>query len=283
MNLFARTLGGILSDYWAKSFAMRGRLWAHFIATFGSAVGCFALGLVTDDLGWPIALLMVFIFSIFINMAEGTAYGIVPFMQPKNLGVVSGLVGAGGTAGGVLCTASFYGPGTHPLDSLKLHALYIFVTSVTVPFLTWPQFGSMFSAPADDEKNQRECCSPAKKPQQLSPENSPKNTQERKESNEAEIAESKEKAAEMAKKMAKSPKTQEANAEVQEKLKAANDEIAQLKSELETLRTEKKAELDLGESMAGNQDMTAAPSAKAKVAADDPDGLANEDDKLAGL
>ena len=64
-----------------------------------------------DELGWPLALMMVIIFSMFINMAEGTAYGIVPFMQPKNLGVVSGLVGAGGTAGGVICTASFYKPG----------------------------------------------------------------------------------------------------------------------------------------------------------------------------
>jgi NNP family nitrate/nitrite transporter-like MFS transporter len=82
MNLFARTLGGVLSDHWAKSWAMRGRLWAHYIATLGSAVGCFALGCVTDDLGWPLALLMVIIFSTFINMAEGTSYGIVPFMQP---------------------------------------------------------------------------------------------------------------------------------------------------------------------------------------------------------
>lgn len=147
MNLFARTLGGVLSDYWAKKWFMRGRLWAHFIATAGSAAGCLALGLVEDHMGWPLALLMVIIFSLFINMAEGTSYGIVPFMQPQNLGVVSGVVGAGGTAGGVICTASFYGPDTHPLTSLKLHAAYIAVAALTCFLLHWPQFGSMFTAP----------------------------------------------------------------------------------------------------------------------------------------
>jgi len=149
MNLFARTLGGILSDYWANSWGMRGRLWAHFLATFGSACGCFALGLVTSDMGWPLALCMVIIFSTFINMAEGTSYGIVPFMQPQNLGVVSGVVGAGGTSGGVICTASFYGPSTHPLTSLKLHAAYIFVAGLTCFFLHWPQYGSMLTAPTE--------------------------------------------------------------------------------------------------------------------------------------
>jgi hypothetical protein len=213
---------------------------------------------------------MVCIFSMFINMAEGTAYGVVPFMQPKNLGVVSGLVGAGGTAGGVICTAAFYKPGTHPLLSLKLHALYIFVTALTVPLLSWPQFGSMFSRPADEEKSERECCSPAKQPQQLSPDNSPRG--ERKDVDEAVLAAEKEKASEMAKKMAHTPKgSQSADAELQNKLKSANDEIAQLKmellqdkvkvangenlllkKELEDLRAQKKAALDLGDWMAGN-------------------------------
>merc|ERR1712060_612748 len=89
MNLFARSFGGIASDWANTRWAMPGRLWAHFIALFGQAVFLFLFGCVTSDMGWPVALVVLIVFSCFVNAAEGTSYGIVPYMIPQHLAVVS--------------------------------------------------------------------------------------------------------------------------------------------------------------------------------------------------
>jgi len=109
MNLFARSLGGILSDWMNVRWRMCGRLWAHFLSLLGQAIFLFLFGCITKDSGgWPVALTMLIFFAIFVNMAEGTSYGIVPYMIPEELAIVSAMVGAGGTLGAVIATWSFY-------------------------------------------------------------------------------------------------------------------------------------------------------------------------------
>jgi len=39
---------------------------------------------------------------MFLKMSNGATYGIVPFINTKNVGLVSGIVGAGGNVGGML-------------------------------------------------------------------------------------------------------------------------------------------------------------------------------------
>merc|ERR1712226_215725 len=57
MNLFARSSGGILSDWANKRYHMCGRLWAHFVSLFGQAVFLFLFGCITKEFGgWPLAL-----------------------------------------------------------------------------------------------------------------------------------------------------------------------------------------------------------------------------------
>jgi MFS transporter, NNP family, nitrate/nitrite transporter len=41
-------------------------------------------------------------FAMFLKMANGATYAIVPFVDTKNVGSVAGIVGAGGNLGGVL-------------------------------------------------------------------------------------------------------------------------------------------------------------------------------------
>lgn len=41
-------------------------------------------------------------FALFLKMANGATYAIVPFVNEKNVGLVSGIVGAGGNVGGML-------------------------------------------------------------------------------------------------------------------------------------------------------------------------------------
>merc|ERR1719482_242953 len=148
MNLFARSLGGILSDWMNVKWAMPGRLWAHFLSLFGQAIFLFLFGCVTSDMGWPLALLVLVIFAIFVNMAEGTSYGIVPSMIPEQLAIVSAMVGAGGTLGAVIATRLCYMTTEDDLLPFQLHAAYVMFWALTCFAMRWEHLGSMFGGPA---------------------------------------------------------------------------------------------------------------------------------------
>merc|ERR1719502_2610751 len=152
MNLFARSLGGILSDWCNVRWQMCGRLWAHFISLLGQAIFLFLFGCVTKEAGgWPLALAALIVFAIFVNMAEGTSYGIVPYMIPSELAVVSAVVGAGGTLGAVIATWSFY-KNFDTFTSLKLHGAYVMFWALTCFLMRWEHLGSMFGGPTVSER-----------------------------------------------------------------------------------------------------------------------------------
>ena len=48
-----------------------------------------------------LAIGIMLVFSLFVQMAEGATFGVVPFINQKALGAVAGIVGAGGNAGAV--------------------------------------------------------------------------------------------------------------------------------------------------------------------------------------
>jgi NNP family nitrate/nitrite transporter-like MFS transporter len=99
MNLFARALGGIFSDKAGKRFGMRGRGFFLAGALFMEGTG---LILFAGAGALPLAIGLMLLFALFLKMANGATYGIVPFVNEKNVGLVSGIVGAGGNLGGVL-------------------------------------------------------------------------------------------------------------------------------------------------------------------------------------
>ncbi len=49
-----------------------------------------------------LAIISMLSFALFLKMANGATYGITPFINQKNVGLVSGIVGAGGNVGGML-------------------------------------------------------------------------------------------------------------------------------------------------------------------------------------
>merc|ERR1712176_1503111 len=103
---------------------------------FGQAVFLFLFGCVTKDAGgWPLALAALIILSIFVNMAEGTSYGIVPYMIPEQLAVVSAMVGAGGTLGALIATRMCYMTVEDELLPFQLHAGYVMFWALTVPLM----------------------------------------------------------------------------------------------------------------------------------------------------
>jgi NNP family nitrate/nitrite transporter-like MFS transporter len=108
MNLFARGLGGFISDGANAKMGMRGRLWTQSILLLfeGVLVLVFAN---TNSLGTAI-IVMIF-FSLFVQAAEGSSYGIVPYVDPPSTGSIAGIVGAGGNTGAVC-----FGLGFRQLD-----------------------------------------------------------------------------------------------------------------------------------------------------------------------
>jgi NNP family nitrate/nitrite transporter-like MFS transporter len=99
MNLFARALGGIASDKAGKKFGMRGK--GLLLAGVLLLEGC-GLILFAQSGSLLIAIMSMLTFALFLKMSNGATYGIVPFINSKNVGLVSGIVGAGGNLGGML-------------------------------------------------------------------------------------------------------------------------------------------------------------------------------------
>ena len=99
MNLFARALGGVFSDKVGLRFGLRGKglLLAGVLLLEGAGLLLFAQA---GTLAF--AIISMLSFALFLKMANGATYGIVPFINEKNVGLVSGIVGAGGNAGGML-------------------------------------------------------------------------------------------------------------------------------------------------------------------------------------
>lgn len=99
MNIFARALGGIFGDKAGKKFGLKGRIF--ILAIF---LLCEGLGLIVfsnmDVLTW--AIITMLIFALFLKMSNGATYSVVPFINTKAMGAVSGIVGAGGNVGAVL-------------------------------------------------------------------------------------------------------------------------------------------------------------------------------------
>merc|ERR1719498_634126 len=153
MNLFARSLGGIFSDVMFAKFGFSGRLWAQFLSLFFEGVFLFVFGCVSNDFQWYHALAALVLFSLCVQSAEGTSYGIVPFMKPEQLACVSALVGAGGNAGAVFAGFAFYKQDwADTLTPFKLHAVYVIVTALMNPCYTWPHLGSMWAGPTVKEE-----------------------------------------------------------------------------------------------------------------------------------
>ena len=68
----------------------------------------------------PAVVTLLFLFSVCVQAAEGLSFGIVPYISRPALGVVSGMVGAGGNGGAVAMLNLFFkGPYQLPQPAAK--------------------------------------------------------------------------------------------------------------------------------------------------------------------
>lgn len=98
LALFARALGGFVSDKFAAGGNLNNRVTLLFVLMLGEGAG---LLLFANAGTAALAIGAMLVFGLFTHMACGATYAIVPFVDKRALGGVAGIIGAGGNVGAV--------------------------------------------------------------------------------------------------------------------------------------------------------------------------------------
>ncbi len=132
MNIFARSLGGVWADRFGNKNGLRGRV--RFLCIMIAFEGL-ALLLFSKMNILILAIASMILFSLFVQMAEGATYSVVPFVNRKHLGLVSGIVGAGGNVGAVIFGFFFRNSELMMQEIFSMLGLVVLGISVLVPFI----------------------------------------------------------------------------------------------------------------------------------------------------
>jgi len=216
MNLFARSAGGLLSDWANKRYGMRGRLWACWIVQSIEGLFCILMAMVTLGMDAPferpdttayielegvwhelngttvsecgslsqaapewfreqhgiddslrmmyepptarggdaanciqhqsavgLVVFLMICFSLCVQAAEGLHYGIVPYVSRPALGVVSGMVGAGGNLGAVIALNTILTPDIRRDTGFMRLGAFVIGLTATMFFIYFPDMGGM--------------------------------------------------------------------------------------------------------------------------------------------
>jgi NNP family nitrate/nitrite transporter-like MFS transporter len=130
MNVFARALGGIVSDRCNRRWGLRGRVALLGCTIFGEGLGL----MLFSQMRWlPLAIGTMMLAGLFVKMSNGATYSVVPFVNKRALGAVAGIVGAGGNVGAVLAGFLFKSSSlTWPQALLILGVLVTLTSSLTI-------------------------------------------------------------------------------------------------------------------------------------------------------
>lgn len=108
LALFARAVGGIVSDRVARIRGLDARTLLLFSLMVGEGLGLLWFSTTQTAL---MAVVAMITFGLFTHMACGATYALVPFIDRKSLGGVAGIIGAGGNVGAVAAGFTLKGLG----------------------------------------------------------------------------------------------------------------------------------------------------------------------------
>jgi MFS transporter, NNP family, nitrate/nitrite transporter len=136
MNLFARALGGIFSDKTAKKFGLKGR-----VVVLGAFLFMEGLGMIlfSNMTVLPFAIMSMIFFAFFVKMSNGATFSVVPFINNKAMGSVSGIVGAGGNLGAVMFAFLLKSENMSYREGLLIIACVVVAISFLVFLIKFPE------------------------------------------------------------------------------------------------------------------------------------------------
>jgi NNP family nitrate/nitrite transporter-like MFS transporter len=139
MNLFARALGGMFSDKINKKSGFKGRVIILGVFLLLEGLGIMLFSTMTY---LPLAIATMLGFALFVKMSNGATYAVVPFINKKAIGAVSGIVGAGGNVGAVLAGFLFKAENISYRESLFIIGIAVAVTAFISLLVMLPAFES---------------------------------------------------------------------------------------------------------------------------------------------
>lgn len=153
-NLVSRPAGGYISDAMAKRFGMRGRLWTLWVVQTLGGVFCIILGQVGSVSS---SIIVMIVFSLFVQAACGLTFGVVPFVSRRSLGLISGMTGGGGNVGAVLTQLIFFRGSKYSKEKgITYMGIMIICCTLPICFIYFPQWGGMFFGPSTKENDTEE-------------------------------------------------------------------------------------------------------------------------------
>ena len=158
MNLFARSLGGIFGDKFGIKFGLKGRVYFLFVILLLEGIMLIVFSQMSI---LPMAIFSMILFSLCVQMSEGATFSVVPFINKKAIGTISGIVGAGGNAGAVLAGFLFKS------ESLS-YPEALFILGIVVVGVSFVSFAVKFSE-ADEKESKVEMDASLASRNELSP------------------------------------------------------------------------------------------------------------------
>jgi MFS transporter, NNP family, nitrate/nitrite transporter len=137
MNIFARALGGIFGDKAGKKYGLKGRITILGIFLLLEGIGIIIFSGMTS-LVWAVTTMLIF--ALFLKMSNGATYAVVPFINKKAIGAVSGIVGAGGNVGAVLAGFLFKSEAITYRESLFYIGVAVAAVSVLSLLVSFSKF-----------------------------------------------------------------------------------------------------------------------------------------------
>jgi MFS transporter, NNP family, nitrate/nitrite transporter len=133
MNIFARALGGIFGDKAGKKYGLKGRIMILGIFLMLEGLGIIVF---SEMVYLPMAIAMMLTFALFLKMSNGATYSVVPFINKKAMGSVSGIVGAGGNVGAVMAGFLFSSNNVSYRESLFVIGIAVIGVSIVALLLS---------------------------------------------------------------------------------------------------------------------------------------------------
>lgn len=148
LAIFARTLGGWISDLVAAKGGLQGRA---AVLGFSLLLEGVFLMVFSQTSSLPLAVVLLITFGLFVHAACGATYAIIPFVNKKAVGSVAGIIGAGGNLGAVFI--GFLFKGSMPWHSALL--LIGFLATVCSLFTLTLRFSKSTEGRTDPSKSER--------------------------------------------------------------------------------------------------------------------------------